>query len=467
MTIILALLLLAWILSVKLTQQRIQLEAYNKLNNVEQNQSPFVWDFQSFQADIVEPFQPSWQKSDQGIVSRVNNPQLSLNFSGEVLNPHLHSQLIVKSTTAMSGLLTIQAKTELNSDDYYYLADIALSGSKQIIDLQQSWKNVNNIANSTRKFNWDKSANKISSLVLQFSSKNPVTIHSITLPYNKNIQIHSALNVNCDGKITNNNKVDMTTINVFDLNQWCWFPSEYLWLKQQIRQTYPESILKLNVVKLWQKATVHKINQTYTNNHLLNGLLYAFVLMGIVVVFWITQKNIIGIEQRAKHKAEQPWYQWLGNRLLLKGAKKAITPYHLMINYSLVLIPTIFILAIMMWIKFPNATTFKVLPLYFIWALFQQYILGYVLAQRVFYDRTQNRLLSSLLAATLFSLLHMPSVNLMLVTFVAGGFWAYAWLVFGRLIPLAISHSILALMYYSIISQQWLYSAKTFQWFWE
>jgi hypothetical protein len=105
--------------------------------------------------------------------------------------------------------------------------------------------------------------------------------------------------------------------------------------------------------------------------------------------------------------------------------------------------------------------------MYFLWAIFQQFILGYVLAERIFYARTDNRLVASLLAAAVFAIFHMPSVVLMMVTFIAGGFWAYAWLVFKRFIPLAISHSLLALMFYYVTSNNFLYSAKVLQWYWE
>jgi len=234
-------------------------------------------------------------------------------------------------------------------------------------------------------------------------------------------------------------------------------------LNNQVKKTYPGSLLLLDGTELWQNPSIHKINKSYTNNVLLNSILYGFVVLFIVIIVLITK---VFDHQQQVTEAES-WYKWLAKQLLFKGVKKSIAPYHLLLNYSVVLIPSILVLLALTLVKTPSADVFQLLPMYFVWAIFQQFILGYVLAQRVFYNRTQNRLLSSLLAAAVFSLLHIPSFHLMLVTFVAGGLWAYAWLVFKRFIPLAISHSVLALMYYYVVSDRFLYSAKTFQWFWE
>ena len=183
-------------------------------------------------------------------------------------------------------------------------------------------------------------------------------------------------------------------------------------------------------------------------------------LLSIVLITNIFRFNQKSVEQ-------EKWYKWLTKQMLFKGMKQSFAPYHLLLNYSVILIPSLLVLLALMFVKMPNVETFKLLPMYFLWAIFQQFILGYVLAQRIFYSRTQNRLLSSLLASAVFSLLHIPSFHLMAVTFVVGGLWAYAWLAFKRFIPLAISHSVLALMYYYVVSDQFLYSAKTFQWFLE
>ncbi len=462
---VIVLLVLAWFVSLQLTKQRVQLEAINKLHNIETNVSPYVWNFESFSSDIVEPFQPFWAKQadNNQIVSVTNNPQLSLNFSGEVLNTFQHSQLIINSLEELTGRLTIQAKVNLSSDNFYYLYNIPLSGKSVSISLNQTWMGVNSKSKNIDGFYWNKSAWKISSLVLQFNGAKTIAIQSVMIPYNKNLKNGVNYNIACNGSRLQGDMPQPDKFNAFVLKQNCWLPSNYMWLKNYVQKTYPESILLLDGFKAWQKATPHKINKSYTDNLLLNSSLYIFIILYVLAIVLITQ-----IFKFKKELTEQErWYKWLSKKMLFKGMKNSITPYHFILNYTVVLVPSALVFLTLMFIKIPNTETFKLLPMYFLWAMFQQFMLGYVLAQRVFYNRTQNRLLSSLLAASIFSLLHIPSFHLMLITFIAGAFWAYAWLVFKRFIPLAISHSVLALMYYYVISDQFLYSAKTFQWFWE
>ncbi len=463
--LVVILLVLAWFVSLQLTKQRVQLEAINKLHNIETNVSPYVWNFESFSSDIVEPFQPFWKKQTDNnqIVSVVNNPQLSLNFSGEVLNTFQHSQLIINSLEELTGTLTLQAKVDLSSDNFYYLSNVPLSGQSISIDLNQTWKGVNKESKSIDGFYWNQSVGKISSLVLQFNGTNTIVIQSVVIPYNKNLQYGSNYDIACNGSRLQGDMPQPDVFNTFVLKQNCWLPSNYMWLKNYVQQAYPGSVLSLDGVDSWQQATPHKINKSYTDNWILNSSLYIFIILYVLSIVLITQ-----IFRFKKDLTEQEkWYKWLVKKMLFKGINKSIAPYHFILNYTVVLVPSALVFVTLMFIKTPDTETFKLLPMYFVWAMFQQFILGYVLAQRIFCNRTQNRLLSSLLAASIFSLLHLPSFHLMLITFIAGVFWAYAWLVFKRFIPLAISHSVLALMYYYIVSDQFLYSAKIFQWFWE
>ncbi len=485
--IILLLLCLSWFVSLQLTKQRVQLESINKLQNIDNNISPYVWNFDSFTSDIVKSFQSFWMKKEQEqegkhqIVSTTINPQLSLNFSGEVLNTFHHSQLIIHSLEELTGTVSIQAKVDLFNDDFYYLHDVALTGKSVSINLNQAWKGLNSDSKNISDFYWNKSANKVSSLVLQFKGKKAIVIESIEVPFSQdyksnfdqNFNKKSNYTISCGGSIAQGDVPKHDEYNTFVLKQNCWLPSNYMWLKNNLNITYPGSVLLLEGVDLLPEISSHKVNKSYTNIGVLNSILYLFVVLYLMIVAMIVKKTSVkqeAIEQKSNEQElvkKEKWYKWFAKQMLFKGVKKSIAPYHLILNYAVILIPSLFVLLFMAFIKMPTLETFKLLPMYFIWAIIQQFVLGYVLAQRVFYSRTQNRLLSSLLASAVFSLLHIPSFHLMIVTFVVGGLWAYAWLVFKRFIPLAISHAVLALMYYYVMSDRFLYSAKTFQWFWE
>ena len=463
-TVILVSLTLAWFVALQLTKQRLQLEAENKINNFTNQQTSFVWDFKSFKRDVVKPYQKYWQQSDSTPAIKADkgqNPQLSLNFSSEVINTLHHSILQINSTTTLQGTVKIQFKTELDDDYFYYSSDIKLSGKQQIIDLQQNWQGISDKNTHTVKAAWGTSAQKVSSLVLYFNNPDAdLVIKSISMPYtfeDKNIEIHD---INCLGEIQKESPPSLLHVNVFNLKTSCWLPSTYMWLKHMIQQDYPESILSISQVSLWPQTNRHKVNKSYTNILFINVVLYIFIVLVILAVTVLTGRYSI------KANKSEGSQRWTIKRLLFVSGKKAINPYHVLLNYAFVLTPSFIIFTYLAFLKFPDSTTFKLLPMYFIWALFQQFILAYILAEKIFYNRLHNRLLSSVLAALVFAIIHMPSVTLMLATFIAGSFWSYSWLLFKRFIPLAISHAVLALMFYYVVPDGFLYSAKVLQWFW-
>lgn len=87
---------------------------------------------------------------------------------------------------------------------------------------------------------------------------------------------------------------------------------------------------------------------------------------------------------------------------------------------------------------------------YPLWALPQQIVLGPVLALMVFrcldghlQDPARHRCVAAVIAGFLFSLLHLPNFALSVATLLLGSFWAWSFLRYRSVIPLAICHGIL------------------------
>ena len=463
-TIVHLLLFACWFIAIELTKQRVRQEAGNKIENIQKGQTPFVWNFESFATDIVEPTQKYWQelndnhtiKSAKGV-----NPHLSLKFSGEVINNFIHSQLVILSPSALSGTVKIQLKQDITDEIFYYSPLIKLHGTKQVIDFQQIWSGIHNENKKNIQAEWKKDIKFTSSLVLFFNNPDDaLLIDTVYIPYDQVELKPQDYTINCKGKVLDQIKPKKNIINLFHLDETCFFSSNYLWLKHNVMQRYPESILFPSHTNSWKQHHIHKINQAYTNDNLINSGLYITIILTMITIVMLVyhyspKTNNHKIKQRGSFK-----------KLLLFGFKNSIKPYHLSLNYAFILIPSIIIFLALAILKVPNIVVYKSLPMYFAWALIQQFVLGYLLAEKLFYKKLRNRVLSSLFAGFIFSLLHMPSVTLMLVTFIAGSFWAYAWLVFRRLIPLALSHALLAITFYEVVSERFLFSAKVFQWFW-
>ena len=95
---------------------------------------------------------------------------------------------------------------------------------------------------------------------------------------------------------------------------------------------------------------------------------------------------------------------------------------------------------------------FAALPL---WALFQQYVLNGFVNRRAQMALGAGRT-SIAVVAIAFSVLHLPSPVLALITLVAGAIWAYVYQRAPNLYALAISHTIASLTLALTVSPHWL-----------
>ena len=450
--IILGLIALSWIVTIKLTQQRVQLEGLNLLNNISQHSSPFQWDFVDYENDLVESSKPTWQYNtgNQSITADAHSkPHLSLNFSSEVINSALFDKLIINFKQKPATKLLIQFKTELNDEYYYYSPHISMTNTMMEIDLSAlNWKGVSD-TNPTISSVWGANKHKISSLVLNFTdSLEPIVISSIAMPFVPNTLSVIKSHIFCNGKTNPSNTVNSSVMNHFILSETCLLPSNYMWLKREVHQRYPGSVLTLENITTLDKPSIHRINKSYIHEFFINLLFYGWLVFVLFVIMAMMKYSSTMIKNQT----------FITAKFNFKPSVKA---------YCYVLIPSVLIFFVMNYFKTADLSVFKLWPAYFIWALLQQFLLVYVLAEKIFYKKVQNKLLASLLAALVFSTLHLPSFSLFILTFMAATFWSYAWLKHKKIIPLALSHSVLALMLYHITPDSILYSAKVFQWFWE
>jgi hypothetical protein len=95
---------------------------------------------------------------------------------------------------------------------------------------------------------------------------------------------------------------------------------------------------------------------------------------------------------------------------------------------------------------------FVALPL---WALFQQYVLNGFMNRRA-QLALGGGMRSIALVAVAFSVLHLPSPRLALLTLVAGAIWSFVYQRAANLYALALSHSVVSLTLAMSISPYWL-----------
>jgi membrane protease YdiL (CAAX protease family) len=94
--------------------------------------------------------------------------------------------------------------------------------------------------------------------------------------------------------------------------------------------------------------------------------------------------------------------------------------------------------------------------------------LGQQLALQLFlwpvcFELTRNRAVGTLLAAAIFGLIHLPSLILVAITFIAGSAWIVLYQRTGRLAPLVLSHMILATLAHGGLPERLTYDMRVGQ----
>lgn len=445
-----AVILMSWVVGIYLTQQRIQMEADKKLQNVRQNITPFIWDFKSTN-DIVSSFQKYW-RWEPGTstleAQKGSNPRLSLNFSSELLNSRIHKRLEIISDENLDSRLVIQIKTDLKDDFYYYSSALKLKHKENQIDMDEvEWSGTNEQSGEKRKLTWGDKNQRIASIVLIFDNPSKdIVLERVSLPYTEMNLTESLTQIDCSAKTIDNKSILLSDINYFQPARTCLLPSVYMWLKADLQQKFPESILMLHAPYEIQETEVHKVNSFYTHITAINILLYCWLFTVVLFIYVFTRQASASLPQPANISSD--------NASVLRA-------------YSVILIPSFLLTLAFLIIGGFEFGFLQYFLHYFIWAVLQQWILGFVVAEKIFFRFWQNKFVSAILASLLFSIMHLPSFTLFILTFIAGFFWSFCWLKYRKIIPLAVSHTLLALSFYSVVSPHILYSAKVLQWFWK
>ncbi len=81
--------------------------------------------------------------------------------------------------------------------------------------------------------------------------------------------------------------------------------------------------------------------------------------------------------------------------------------------------------------------------LYFLWALFQQYLLqGFIVVRLRSFGK--SRVWTAFLTGLIFASVHLPNPGLTVATFIGGWILSYAFLIYPNLFSVAIAHSLIA-----------------------
>jgi membrane protease YdiL (CAAX protease family) len=100
------------------------------------------------------------------------------------------------------------------------------------------------------------------------------------------------------------------------------------------------------------------------------------------------------------------------------------------------------------------------LPAYFVWALVQQTLLGPLFSDELQRHLGAGKWTVAWITGVLFAIIHAPNQALMLATLLGGVVWSYSWLTYRNIYVNALSHAMLALLFYAVSPDAWLGSAR-------
>ena len=141
---------------------------------------------------------------------------------------------------------------------------------------------------------------------------------------------------------------------------------------------------------------------------------------------------------------------WLNRQVFLSPQNKALPVWLIS-----ALVAMVFLI-----LKHFEISFLRSLPMYFLWACVQQILIGPVFSERLRHHLKLSKLLTACVVGVLFSIIHTPNHMLMLATLLGGTAWSYAWLRYENIYANAFSHALLALVFYQLMPEDWLGSAR-------
>jgi hypothetical protein len=166
-----------------------------------------------------------------------------------------------------------------------------------------------------------------------------------------------------------------------------------------------------------------------------DGLLYMAMAVGFGVY--------IGMEFRLRRRRTRP--------AVATSSLPLLGHWHGLLILNVISVAVFFGYGLWLAARAPGANhMFGGLALYLPWALLQQFIFLIFLLGRlqVLVPRLRPEALA-LLNGSLYGVVHWPDSQLMALTALAGSVWAYYYLHSRRLLPVVVSHAVLAVSYYS------------------
>ncbi len=426
-------------IALKLNEHGVQ-----KIQQIESGKDDFVRDPMSIK-DVVRSFQQHWQQGNSYIKAINSQPEISINLAGFKVIPDIHRVLQISFLGALTpkGHVSIEFSHQ-EKQLFYHSQQIPIDEIVKGLDLSKhDWIHSQKVGGKLQKTtsSWS-DLQTLDALVLRFYgiSEGDIKLAQLALKQTAELALPEHRRP-CVGEgmipscwLTNlMNHHNMQTIEVQGYSDIEYAGlseiSPFLWLVASwLTAMFVLRLGKLDLIKVyvWVSAVFLAIFLMHQDwmGFLSDQMIWPLVLVMLGLV-WSERRHFL----KPKNVAINLWLGSVVLFLLMQG-----------IN--------------------PGFEFIVTLPTYFLWALLQQLMIGPLFSDMIYQEGRVSKGSVACFVGVLFSVIHAPNHVLMIATLIGGFCWSYAWLTYKNIYANAFSHALLALMFYQVMPEAWLGSAR-------
>lgn len=448
--------ILLWLAAHDLYVSRINQQQQNLVQSLKEGHHNLSWALKS-QRDLVSGFGSGWRVQSQGLEVETDKAEISLAFDNHFIVPnhyqHLNFDWIEQDSMKHNTQIQLEF-SQVALGVFYYSPAINLNPGHNSINLAElTWTARQGSKN--KPINWQ-DLPLLNTLVWRFSSTgkgmNKAVLQNIKIPQTTTFK---RLNQTAPLSDLLNNTLRQSW-HSHRLSR------ELILNNPPVMQTYrkisPWVIFAVAVLLLIPATVISQRPADKQQQALTQRMGSLMLIMMVVLVAILMQTDFLGWVL-----ARWPWLALVAFILpILLLIRRWIRPLRPAAPVWLLTMMTAFF---MMYIGVNYWGFVSDLPLYVLWALAQQVILGPLVSDYLHKKGGLSAGFVALLCGVLFAMLHVPNQMLMLATFTGGLLWSYSWLKYRNIYANTFSHALLALLFYQIMPAELLGTARVGLWF--
>jgi hypothetical protein len=399
--------------------------------------------------DVIKSFQQHWQQVSTGLIAQSDRPEASIELNGFIITPQIHSNIRIDANVNQPinpGVFKIEFSNQ-TEQLYYDSNEISLNQLSAVINLHDLRWTLNDLKdNSDLKIPIEWSAvGQIDAWVIRFY---PVHIDRVNfaavtvmqsepkvVPAEQRVSCADAESdlslclVNNNMRYFNHSATYQSGFNAVTFNRYVtytpWLLALLAWALMMISLILvakPEAKVYLMVSAVFVAVILLHQKWVYAHFEVFSWLLIPMLL----ILIWFQRSSLLS----PKSHALPVW--------IISG-----------------------LVVFVYWTQNHFNTDFMAaFPKYFLWASVQQLLIGPVFSSALKNNMKTSNIITACAVGVLFSIIHTPNHVLMLATLLAGVIWSYAWLRYENIYANAFSHTLLALVFYQVMPEAWLGSAR-------